>query len=238
MKTAVNQPTFFSWLGYFECIDYVDNFVFLDNVKFGNKPKRITRNIVADEDGNEFIITISISKPSQQSFLNECKIIKDKNYLKSKNLIFELYKKSKFFKEVSNTINKIYSFESDYLVDFNINLIKQICELIGIKCNFYKSSEDFNFKSNLTNAEYYNKIADTLNSTAYCTFSTGFKEGLYSSVDFSTNEKKFLVQEYQHPVYARKNKFVSYMSILDLLFNDLENALSIARSGSCWINFK
>ena len=38
-KAAIHQPNFFPWLGYFECIDNVDVYVFLDDVSFGSKPK-------------------------------------------------------------------------------------------------------------------------------------------------------------------------------------------------------
>ncbi len=34
---AIMQPTFFPWLGYFELINKVDKFVFLDNVEILNK---------------------------------------------------------------------------------------------------------------------------------------------------------------------------------------------------------
>lgn len=238
MKTAVNQPTFFSWLGYFELINYVDNFVFLDNVPFGNKPKRINRNIIADEEGKEFNITLSITKSNQLSHIKDCKIIFDKNYERSKNLILEIYKKSKFYKEISPLIMDIYSFKSENLCEFNINLIKKICNLIDIKCQFFQSSKDFDFKDKLTNSEYYNKIADNLKSTSYCTFSTGFKQGLYSVEDFSSNNKTFLVQDYKHPVYKRRKIFRPYLSILDLLFNCLEDSKQIILEGSHWIKYE
>ena len=34
MKIAIAQPTYLPWLGYFDLIDQVDAFVFLDNVQF------------------------------------------------------------------------------------------------------------------------------------------------------------------------------------------------------------
>ena len=167
MKTAVNQPTFFSWLGYFELINYVDNFVFLDNVPFGNKPKRINRNLIADEEGREINISLSITKLNSSTIIKDCKIVFDNNYDRSKNLILEIYKNSEYYKEVSEFIIDIYSFKSNNLAEFNINLIKKICNLLDIKCQFFQASKDFDFKDKLTNSEYFNKIADNLKSTSY-----------------------------------------------------------------------
>ena len=47
IKVAIQQPNFFPWLGYFECIDIVDIYVFLDDVAFGSKPKRMNRNFIS-----------------------------------------------------------------------------------------------------------------------------------------------------------------------------------------------
>ena len=33
MICAIMQPTYFPWIGYFDLIDQVDKFIFLDNVK-------------------------------------------------------------------------------------------------------------------------------------------------------------------------------------------------------------
>src|SRR5215471_17205476 len=34
MKVAITQPTYLPWLGYFDLVDQVDTFVFLDTVQF------------------------------------------------------------------------------------------------------------------------------------------------------------------------------------------------------------
>ena len=34
MRLAISQPTFIPWYGYFGLVDYVDEFVFLNDVQF------------------------------------------------------------------------------------------------------------------------------------------------------------------------------------------------------------
>ena len=149
MKTAVNQPTFFSWLGYFELINYVDNFVFLDNVPFGNKPKRINRNLIADEEGREINISLSITKLNSSTIIKDCEIVFDNNYDRSKNLILEIYKNSEYYKEISEFIIDIYSFKSNNLAEFNINLVKKSATYLILNVNFFKHQKILILKINL-----------------------------------------------------------------------------------------
>ena len=72
MKIGINQPNFFSWLGYFDLLDTVDIFVVLDNVLFGNKPKRINRNYIVNKSGKLVPLTLSIKHNSKTSLINEC----------------------------------------------------------------------------------------------------------------------------------------------------------------------
>src|SRR5436305_2802710 len=37
MKAAISQPTYLPWIGYFDLIDQVDQFVVLDNVQFAKQ---------------------------------------------------------------------------------------------------------------------------------------------------------------------------------------------------------
>ena len=37
MKISISQPTFLPYEGYFELINYVDKFVFLDSVQFDKR---------------------------------------------------------------------------------------------------------------------------------------------------------------------------------------------------------
>ena len=126
MKIGINQPNFFSWFGYFDLLDTVDIFVVLDNVLFGNKPKRINRNFIVNKNGKLVPLTLSIKHNSKTSLINECIIIKDKNYLSHLNIIKEYYRDAPYFKKVMSLIEEIYDYPSVNLSEFNTNLIKKI----------------------------------------------------------------------------------------------------------------
>ena len=91
-KVAIHQPNFFPWLGYFECIDNVDIYVFLDDVPFGSKPKRMNRNFISDNSGGKKNFTMSVTTPSISSQIRHCKVIRDPFFI-----IIEIFLK-KFIK--------------------------------------------------------------------------------------------------------------------------------------------
>ena len=234
MKIGINQPNFFSWLGYFDLLDTVDVFVVLDNVLFGNKPKRINRNFIINKNGNLIPLTLSIKHNSKISLINECIVIKDKNYLSHLNIIKEHYRTAPYYNEVMKLIEEIYDFPSNILSEFNINLIRKIYFIIFKKEIKIKiASKDFPNKEN-NNENYFIKITNSLNCADYFTFQNGFKNKLYNPNNFKKNDINFYYQSYIHPEYQKQN-FVKFACVLDLLFYDLPNSSTIIRSGRNWI---
>lgn len=234
MNIGVNQPNFFSWLGYYDLLDTVDIFIVLDNVLFGNKPKLINRNFIVNRHRNLIPLTLSIRHDSKISLINQCIIIKDKNYLSHLNIIKENYKNSPYFKEVFSLLEEIYDFPSNILSEFNINLItKTFYFIFNRHLKIKIASKDFAKKDN-TNEDYFIRISNNLNCKNYFTFENGFKNNLYNPKNFKKNNINFHYQSYLHPEYNNKN-FVKFASILDLLFNDLPNSSKVIRSGRNWI---
>ena len=60
MICAIQQPTFFPWIGYFEMISKVDLFIFLDNVQLVKRGWWV-RNKIKNEQG-ELFLTVPIKK--------------------------------------------------------------------------------------------------------------------------------------------------------------------------------
>ena len=58
MKIAISQPTYLPWQGYFALIDYVDEFIFLENIQF-NKRSWQQRNKILN-NGKEILLTIPV----------------------------------------------------------------------------------------------------------------------------------------------------------------------------------
>ncbi|MGB3750061.1 MAG: WbqC family protein [Arcobacteraceae bacterium] len=71
MKIAIMQPTFNPWLGYFDLIDYVDEFIFLDTVQL-NQQSWQTRNKIKVQN-KELMFSLPIQKDKSKSEL----LIKD-----------------------------------------------------------------------------------------------------------------------------------------------------------------
>lgn len=232
IKAAVQQPNFFPWLGYFECIDLVDVFVFLDDVAFGSKPKRMNRNHISSHNGDKINFTMSVSTPSLKSEIRDCKVIRNSDFFYYRDLLKRNYKSAPYFKKTFNVIEEIYSFKNDSVSEFNINLITLICSIMGIKTKFKISSKDLNCKCKPAE-DHLIKILKKIKATEFYASKTGVDIGLYDPKKFKNENINFFQQEYKHPTYNHNN-FVPYLSIIDLLFYNFDDALKIIRNGRSW----
>lgn len=231
MKIAVNQPNYIPWLGYFDLIDQVDKFIFLDDVQF-TKGSFIHRNKIPDFDGKSRWLSLSLNKTSRNDLILEKSIIKEclNSHL---NIITNYYRKSPYYEEVLDFLRYNFKkYSSEKLSTFNSEIIKSICNFIGIKCDFYNSSEIGNCSSMKGNTKVYCLI-DQFKYLKYYNFSKGVDIGLYDKNDFSKKGKLLYKQDYNHPVYSHQ-KFIPFMSVVDLLFYELPNSLKIIRRGRNW----
>ena len=98
MKIAVNQPNYIPWLGYFDLIDTVDKFIFLDDAEY-SRNSVISRNKISNISGKSRWLS------SLKKFFNDiiCQKSLVKDCLNSHlNIIFDYYRKSPYFSEVSD----------------------------------------------------------------------------------------------------------------------------------------
>ena len=90
---AIMQPTFLPWIGYFDLIDQVDDFVFLNDVQF-SKQSWQQRNRIATPRGLEWV-TLPVESGSLCRLINEVKITSGIDRVVSK--IENNYKKYPYF---------------------------------------------------------------------------------------------------------------------------------------------
>ena len=139
--TAIMQPYFFPYLGYFNLVKHSYNFVFYDLSNYKRK-NWISRNIIFDSIGNnKKFIRPAVLEISSLKALNQIRI-NNKEQWKSKilnNLL--IYKGSLYFEDAFNIIEKILKNDFEYLSEFNMYSIIEISQVLDFKTNFSKIND-------------------------------------------------------------------------------------------------
>lgn len=200
---GIMQPYFLPYIGYFQLIDAVDTYVNLDHVSF-IKRGYMTRNTINGQP-----IRISVKSASQNKKCNEIFVNLDEKYIeKFKKTLNFLYKKSNNYELVTNMILPIFHKKEQTISEFNLNLIKIVCDYLDIKTKIVDSSEGL---TDLKREFGLIDIANHFEDTIYVNAIGG--KSLYSKDDFKKNgiELKFIEM-------GDVNFDNKYTSILDLLF--------------------
>lgn len=221
MKVAIMQPYFFPYIGYFQLMAAVDEFIVYDNIEF-TKKGWINRNRIL-VNGTDSYITLPLKSDSDFLNIRERQLadtwIKEKK--KILNKIFESYRKSSNFKIVSEVIEKCILFEDHNLFNFILNSLNVVKEYLEIKTpliisstipidhslkgdkkviEIVKSRKAENYINSIGGIELYNKEEFK-------------KEGINLNFLKSTN---FIYKQYD-------NTFVPWLSIIDvMMFNSKE----------------
>ena len=116
-KIAIMQPYFFPYIGYFELINKVDEFVFLTDVQYV-KRSWITRNKIKSHNKEFDLIKIDIKKHSQKTNINQIEILDNKWKELFFNKILHTYGKKSLSHPLMNFIEKL---EHKLLKDFLCN---------------------------------------------------------------------------------------------------------------------
>lgn len=226
MKVAIHQPNFLPWLGYFNKIKQVDVFVFLDDVQF-ERGKTFTSRTKILINNNESWLTIPIKNKSDLRNINDIQVDSPLLWKKKQLKTIEMnYKKSPYFNEIFDLIQKIYSQDIQLLVDYNIPLIIEICKYLDIQTKFIKSSNLIESKEKIG----WDKILFILKEIKAEIYLSGSGEGskrYVNEYDLLKNSIKLEWQTYVMKEYTRFNsaKTLSHLSIIDLLFYKGKDAI-------------
>lgn len=228
MKIAISQPTFLPWPGYFALINYVDEFVFLDNTQFSKRSWQQRNYIKLNED--KYLVTIPvISKNKFNQKINQVQIDYD-NFEVSKFLktIEMAYKKSPYFSSYFEIFKKILHKKNKYLSELNLDVIMNICNILKISNKFIKASI-IDLDANLSNVAQLDMICKKRSSKQYIS-TLGAKEYLKDLKIMPLSKAKIKYFNYEIKDYSQLGEyFIPNLSILDLLFNEGPNTLNIIK---------
>jgi hypothetical protein len=215
------QPTYMPWCGYFNLINSVDHFVFLDDVKL-EKSNWHVRNRIKSSNG-EVMLTISVNLPNGRThtMINQAQLdFKkpwQKKHLKS---LYTNYKKSEYFDSIYAFIEPLILNEHTSLSTFTIDIIKSIAAKLDINTPFSLASQMPS--SEKTKDERLVDICNSLGVNHYLS-PLGSAQYLEKHTPGGAIVQHGLLLDYQnfhHPTYPQLyGEFMSHLSIIDMLFN-------------------
>lgn len=211
-KTAIMQPYFMPYLGYWQLIHAVDHFVFYDDVNFIKKGW-VNRNQTADaEQAHRF--TVPLQKASQNTRICDLKLA-DLETWKNKwfTALKYQYAKAPKLKFTLELLDEGFQ-SAEGIADLCWNTNVQIHQLFGMQTKLYRSSIHFPSTQQLGRVERLASITKACASETYVN-PPGGKE-LYSSADFKAHglALKFL-QPTLHTYNRGKGVFIPGLSIID-----------------------
>jgi hypothetical protein len=230
MKGTILQPTYLPWLGYFEMIDASEVFVVFDHVQFVRKSWQ-HRNRIKTAAG-ECLLSIPTARTARETAIADIEIARNPPNALAEHwkTITHAYQKAPFFRSYAEALEEPFRRDYVLLEDANVAIIRTLCSLLGITTRLVFSSklelgEEPADKTervvNLCRRAGLTTLYDALGAKAFLESGPFSRAGI--TVEF---------QNYIHPNYRQLfGEFLPFMSVIDLLFNEGDQSLSIIRSG-------
>ena len=140
-KVAIIQSNYIPWVGYFDVIASVDEFIFLDEVQYTHRDWR-NRNLIHTPSGDRWLtIPIESSKINRNTPIKN--VYTSNSYWIPEHLesIRRNYRKSEYFDILFPQLEGIYvGLTSTNLSEINQTLIRTLSKIMNIKVNFSDSS--------------------------------------------------------------------------------------------------
>lgn len=215
MAVAIMQPYFFPYLGYFQMVQAVDDFVFYDDVMFIKKGW-INRNRILMQ-GNEFLFTVPLEKQSQNKSIRESQVAWGAEFPgKFLSQLESAYKKSPHYEKVIPLIRQLLSEQTASMADLAGKSIEVVWQYLGQKKRFHYSSQ---MQDNLADgrAQRLIHLTKSLDATQYINALNG--QTLYDKDFFAAHgvELQFIKPTLEPYTQGKSSDFIAGLSIIDVL---------------------
>ena len=221
MKTAIMQPYFCAYIGYYQLINSVDKFVICDNMQYTRRGW-FNRNRILD-NGTDRLFTIPLKK--NKRFLNvNLRYLADNSIRERLRILKQIqsfYKKAPFVLQNYHIIEGLFLQENENLFDFIHFSVVELCTILNIKTQIILSSS-LDIDHALKSQDRIIEMCKYLKTDIYINSMGGKKlydKGIFKreGIDLKfIKAKKIEYAQFDH-------KFVPWLSIIDILmFNDIE----------------
>ncbi len=217
-KVAIMQPYFLPYLGYFQLLKLVDEFVIYDNIQF-SKSGWFHRNRILEHNSIKYI-TLPLQKDSDFLNVNERCLATNFDIQRVKLLsrVKNAYHKAPYFDTVYPLIEAILFFDSHNLFDFTLNSLQKLCDYLAIDYTITVSSQ-VAVNHDLRGQDKVLAICKAVNGTVYVNPEGGID--LYSQSEFASNGIGLQFLTFKPQKYSQfSSSFQSHLSILDVMMHN------------------
>ncbi len=219
MKFGIMQPYFLPYIGYFQLIAAVDQFVVYDNIKY-TKKGWINRNRFL-QNGKDAMFSLSLKKDSDSLDVCKRELAADFDREKLLNQLKGAYRRAPHFEQTFPLIEQVVRYSETNLFLFLHNSIVQVCAHLGITTKIIVSSEVV-IDHHLQAQDKVLALCKALGATTYVNAIGGIE--LYSKEMFREKsiELKFIQSKlFEYVQFG--DAFVPWLSIVDvMMFNPLD----------------
>jgi len=214
-KVAIVQSSYIPWIGYFDLIGSVDEFIIYDSMQFTKRDWR-NRNLIKTPQGKKWITVPVLSKGKYLQTIFDTRIDGIKWQQDHWKAITLNYARAPFFDEISLLIKPFYQSDYPNLSELNTNLLIAICNYLSIQTTISDSN------SYKLIGDKSDKLLNICIESGASSYISGPSAKEYLDIEkFEANDIKVEWFNYDNykPYPQLWGKFESGVSILDLLFN-------------------
>lgn len=223
------QPYFLPYIGYFQLIKSVDEFILYDNIQY-TKKGWINRNRIL-VNGSDRLITLPVKKDSDYLNVVDREISDTWNTDKKSllNLIKSSYSKAPYFRETYELLEECLAVEHTNLFEFIHQTLLKINRYVEIETPITISSS-ISIDHSLKSEEKVLSLCKAVGATMYINAIGG--QHLYSKDRFAAHKIQLQFIKSDTIQYSQfSNNFVPWLSIVDvLMFNSKQDIIRYLNS--------
>lgn len=218
MKLAIMQPYFLPYLGYFDLLNIVDEWIVFDTPQYV-RGSWINRNRILRKNGGWQYITVPVKKHALQTPINEI-LIADPDWTDKLLRQLDHYRlMAPYFNEVTAFLKECLKEIPETLHQINVLLFSKIASYLGIVRPIRLFSEmnlDLPIET-LDKTNWGIAISKKVQATEYINRPGGMK--FINEEEFERNGIKLTFQTFQNMVYGtgKIHQFEAGMSIIDVM---------------------
>ena len=218
MKLGIMQPYFFPYLGHFDLINLVDEWIVFDTPQY-MRHHWVNRNRVLHPNAGWQYITVPLRKHPQDTPINQVQIAMENDWRNRILRQLEHYRReAPYYKQVAGFLEECFSEASPNLSETNILTLRKTCQRLGISTPFHVFSQmDLALTEDVEGpGDWALNISRVVGASEYVNPPGG--AALFNESKFTADNIKLTIQAFMNMIYpCGPYQFEPGLSVLDVM---------------------